>query len=409
VHLPVRNRRRNEIFSETIDKSRLLLYNNTVNRFTRPHKLKNMKKKEIISIIIIAVVLAAILFGAIFLSNQHRHQKYAPPIESVERINLSLESDMPLPTSDDIAEYVNGEDHFLVYGNTENSVLYFACMLPDSRKTVFFKYSTLNGNISKINAEVEYTHTFYYSDRFIYYLKPKDGNYSGTVNYLCRIPTSGGNEQILAEYDLGNVTSASLHFVVENKVILSLSKKIFAYDLDKNETITLFDAEKNGFDIIVSDIWYYSGNLYFSALSETRENNIPTAENFPEDVTPVNSRYLIRLNIKTKKFSLMFEEPINCFYMTENEIIYMPKVNNVTEIGGKLMPLYSDKIFACDLDGKNSREIFSGLEIWAYSILAIKDEKIYVNDGYAETVKASIKEIDINTGEVGIYRGEETE
>ena len=105
----------------------------------------------------------------------------------------------------------------------------------------------------------------------------------------------------------------------------------------------------------------------------------------------------------------MFEEPINCFYMTEDEIIYMPKVHNVTEIRGKLMPLYSDKIFACDLDGKNSREIFSGLDIWAYFILAIKDEKIYVNDGYAETVKESIKEIDINTGEVGIYRGEETE
>ena len=129
-----------------------------------------MKKKDIKNVIIIAVVLAAILFGAIFLSNQNRYQKYAPPIKSVERINFSLESDIPLPTSDDIAEYVNGENHFLVYGNTENSVLYFACMLPDSTKTVFFKYSTLNGNISKINAEVEYAPTFYYSDRFIYYL-----------------------------------------------------------------------------------------------------------------------------------------------------------------------------------------------------------------------------------------------
>ena len=108
--------------------------------------------------------------------------------------------------------------------------------------------------------------------------------------------------------------------------------------------------------------------------------------------------------MKTKKSRLLLEEPINCYYMTADEIIYMPKVHRTIEIGGKIMPLYNDKIMSCDFDGNNKREIFSGLDVWAYTIYRVKDGKIYVDNGYAETNKVSKIEIDTNTGTTSVYK-----
>ena len=410
--LPARTRRRNKIFSQTIDNPRLLLYNNNVSHLHLKLKFFKMKikKKDIFIAALIIILLAAIVGGCIFLTRRRQNTDYAPPIQSVDRVHLYLSDEVTLTQAVDVSKYVNGSNYILYPGNTENGIQYFSCYVYDSDKTLFFKYNTINGNLAKIDFETGPNVPFLYaSGGFIYYLKLNISNENHYyTNHLCRIPISGG-EQILAEYDPGNAMYANLHFVVEKKVILSLTDKILAYDIDKNETLTLFDSEKNGFDMVTADIWYYGGNLYFEAISKTRESNIPTDDDVTDDMIPVNSSYLLTFNMKTKKSRLLLEEPINCYYMTADEIIYMPKVHRTIEIGGKIMPLYNDKIFACDLDGKNSREIFSGLEIWAYSILAIKDEKIYVHDGYAETAKASIKEIDINTGEVGIYRGEETE
>ena len=91
--------------------------------------------------------------------------------------------------------------------------------------------------------------------------------------------------------------------------------------------------------------------------------------------------------------------------MTEDEIIYMPTVYRTIKIGCEILPHYNDKIISCDLDGKNPREIFSGLDVWAYSIYRYKDGKLYVSDGYAANIKYSIIEIDTNTGKASVYKG----
>ena len=210
---------------------------------------------------------------------------------------------------------------------------------------------------------------------------------------------------MLAEYDIGKESYANLHFAVEGKVILSFSEKLFAYDIIKNETRVLWDAEKNGFDLLKTNVWYYGGNLYFSAITKTLEDVIPTDGSVTDSMIPVNSEYLLTLNMKTKKSSLLVKEPITCFYITEDEIIYMPKVHRTVEIRGQIMPHYNDKIISCDHDGKNPREIFSGLDFWAYTIYRYRDGKIYVSDGYAETFKQSIIEIDTTTGKASVYEG----
>ena len=366
-----------------------------------------IKKKDIITFIIIALVLAATVISCVFLAGRHRHTEYTPSspqrFGDYSSINVSV-NEVPRPTSDDIAEYINGEDNYIYYGNTENSILYFSCFLWESKKTLFFKYNTLNGNIAKIDFECDLRiSTFQASDGYIYYFTEK--NDSSTEKSLCRFPISGGNEQILTDCD----TETMFIFASGNKVFLRTSKKISVYSTDKNKIQTLWDAEENGFYCIYGDIWYYGGNLYFLASSETPKSDIPTDERYSEVEVPMSYSYLISLNIKTKKSSVLLDMPINCFYMTENEIIYIPMVHAVTEIGGKLMPFFNDRICASDLDGSNPREIFSDLDVWAIVILEYNNGKIYVSDGYAETEKVSTWVIDINTGEVGIYRGEETE
>ena len=52
----------------------------------------------------------------------------------------------------------------------------------------------------------------------------------------------------------------------------------------------------------------------------------------------------------------------------------------------------------------NKREIFSGLDFWAYTIYRVKDGKIYVDNAYAETHKVSKVEIDTNTGTTSVYK-----
>lgn len=363
-----------------------------------------MKKKDVISIIITTLAVAALIAGCVYLTKRHRNTEFAPPIQSVTRVYVYLADEKPQRDTVDLSEYVNGSEYILNSGNTEYGIKYFACFVYDSMKTLFFKYNTLNGSLAKIETEIDSSVPYIYaSGGFIYYLREKIGEHP--ANYLCRIPISGGGEQILAEYAVGNVMYADLHFVVENKVILSFSEKIFAYDVDKNKTQILWDAEQNGFDLLNNNIWYYGGNLYFSAISETREDNIPTNEGMTETMIPVNSTYLLTLNMKTKKSSLLFSEPINCFYMTEDEIIYMPTVYRTIKIGCEILPHYNDKIISCDLDGKNPREIFSGLDVWAYSIYRYKDGKLYVSDGYAANIKYSIIEIDTNTGKASVYKG----
>ena len=363
-----------------------------------------MKKKDVISIIITTFAVAALIAGCVYLTKRHRNTEFAPPIQSVSKFNVYLADEKTPNQTIDFSGYVNGSDYVLFPGNTENGIKYLACFIHDSMKTLFFKYSLLNGNVAKIETEIDSSVPYIYaSGGFIYYLREKIGEHP--ANYLCRIPVSGGGEQILAEYAVGNVMYADLHFVVENKVILSFNDKIFAYDVDKNKTQILWDAEKNGFDSLMNNIWYYDGNLYFSAISETRENNIPTEEGMTETMIPVNSDYLLTLNMKTKRSHLLVEEPINCFYMTADEIIYMPTVYRTIEIGCEILPHYNDKIISCDLDGKNPCEIFSGLDVWAYSIYRYKDGKIYVSDGYAATAKQSIIEIDTTTGTTSVFSG----
>ena len=363
-----------------------------------------MKKKDVISIIITTLAVAALIAGCVYLTKRHRNTEFAPPIQSVSELNVYLADEKTPKQTIDFSGYVNGSDYVLFPGNTENGIKYLACFIHDSMKTLFFKYSLLNGNVAKIETEIDSSVPYIYaSGGFIYYLREKIGEHP--ANYLCRIPVSGGGEQILAEYDVGNVFFADLHFVVENKVILSFSEKIVAYDIVKDKTQILWDAEQNGFDLLKNNIWYYGGNLYFSAISETREDNIPTDEALTDSMIPVNSTYLLTLNMKTKKSSLLFSEPINCFYMTEDEIIYMPTVYRTIKIGCEILPHYNDKIISRDLDGKNPREIFSGLDVWAYSIYRYKDGKLYVSDGYAANIKYSIIEIDTNTGKASVYKG----
>ncbi len=191
-----------------------------------------IKKKDIITAAVIVIFVALLVGGCIFLTGRHRNTEYAPPIESVGRANLYLADEKPLSETVDVSNYVNGSEYILCRGNIENGIMYFSCFIFDSEKTLFFKYNTLNGNLVKIESETNETMPYLYaSGGYIYFLKPIDFS----VYYLCRIPISGGSEQILTEYDVGNFVYVNLHFVVENKVILSFSDQIFAYDIEKKK------------------------------------------------------------------------------------------------------------------------------------------------------------------------------
>jgi hypothetical protein len=186
-----------------------------------------MKKKDIITIIIITAVLAATLFGAIFLTSRRGKSSDGKPINLYRPIwnekiiydhsgvyvvdsENSTIKDLPI----DLSSF--GINDFrkeaLMAGNVDGINLYLSYSYYTSlseSKDMFFRYNLITSEISEIEFttafEMNSNHNFYAHGGYLYYFgwnteDPVDAIINNYPSYLCRVPVSGGKEEVLAEY-----------------------------------------------------------------------------------------------------------------------------------------------------------------------------------------------------------------
>lgn len=380
-----------------------------------------MKKRDVITIIITALVLAAILAGCLYLANRHRSGDISALLTPFEYFDnkvyaccIDTKTDELFSISDifDLSKFADPDNCTVGIGNIDNSILYLSCLDKTSKEVHYFKYNILTEQISKIESESNFdvrphSGNFYASGKYLYYLAYDHSE--EITNYLCRVPVSGGEEEVIAEYP---DNSEKLCFVINNKVITRNSNSIFVYDLRKNRKSMLWDSDKNGYtginsDLqyyyymgIDSDLQYYNGKLYFLTIPKNNPEVVCENEEFLNKWGTTSNSLLVALDMKTKKAVPVLDAPIDSFYLTKDKIYYIPKEYGIVQKSRTEMPRFSSlTLYSCSYDGNDIAAICTVENIWMHGILFINEEKAYVTDAQAETAKQLYVVIDIKSGE----------
>ena len=227
-------------------------------------------------------------------------------------------------------------------------------------------------------------HKFYAHGGYLYYFGM---NFSGYLNaivnndptYLCRVPVTGGEEEVLAEYRNYN---ERIVLVDGDTVITSDESSLYAFDVSKKKRTEIFNAKNNGFRLIETErSYYYNGNLYFLAkkyLPSVAEAD----EDFKEDwKTPDD--YLIALDIKSKKWEKVFDFPVSLFCVTEDRIYYVKKKYRLIPL--KEFTLSINDVFIAYVDssicsqpigGGEERVVYTNDKISYNEIFSVKNGRI---------------------------------
>jgi outer membrane protein assembly factor BamB len=178
------------------------------------------------------------------------------------------------------------------------------------------------------------------------------------------------------------------------------AENISVCDVATGKTEILWTAESRGYDVVNSNLSYYDGLIYFTALSAAREELVPEDPDYYANMT-TTSTYLFSLDPKTKKSTLITEEPINSYYIEDDRIYYIPKALGTIQFGDRIMPRFSaNEVYSFDLNGRNKEKVCSFDGIFVYDILYMNDSIICVQDYYGENFSTSYCVIDRLTGEV---------
>lgn len=377
-----------------------------------------MKKKEIISIIIIAIVLAVLISGAVYLSMIPRMSKKGVPINffpayngKVYIYNNSVINTENITVSDvdiDLTEFGVHSTGIINIGNIDALTLYLSAY--SDGKTRFFGMNLLTGKIFEILFESSFevfgynNRQFYVSSGYLYYFAwniPEDGSFENVNDSFCRVPLTGGREEVIAEFPHFASERTTFSFVADGMAFFCDAENISVCDPDTGKIEILWSAEDNGYNTVNRSLTYYDGLIYFLASSEPHEEIVPEDPDFFADITSATSSYLFSLNPKNKKVTLVTAEPINCFYIADNRIYYIPKALGTVQIGDQIMPRYSaEEVYSLDLKGRNKEKVCSFNGIFVYDIIYMNESIICIHDYYGETFRTSYCIIDRQTGEV---------
>lgn len=377
-----------------------------------------MKKKDVISIIITTLAISVLIVGCVYLSTMprragggevirfypaHQNEVYIYNNAVIDTQNVTIST-----VGFDLSEFGIEPSAKIGIGNIDALTLYFAAYHPYQENTRYFGMNLITGKISEIIFESGFDYcdykdkSFYVHQGYLYYFAwtltgleiSKDTNDS-----FCRVPLTGGRGEVIAEYE--NFTASnSLCFVADGIAVFCEYNRIYACNIDTGVTENLWIPSSEGYDIVNTNVTYYNGLIYFTASAEAREELVPEDPDYYANMTTTSS-YLLSLNPKTKKATLITKEPINSYYIEDDRIYYIPKALGTIQIGDRIMPRFSaNEVYSFDLNGRNKEKVCSFDGIFEYDILYMNDSIICVQDYYGETFSTSYCVIDRLTGEV---------
>ncbi|MBQ2766597.1 MAG: hypothetical protein IJF49_00790 [Clostridia bacterium] len=176
--------------------------------------------------------------------------------------------------------------------------------------------------------------------------------------YVGRIPMDGGEPEFVCTIAAG--WGELLCAVVDGKIVTNHRHCFYITDSATNEREVLFDPEEYGFFRFIDKINYLDGYFYvLCGSSEYFESEYYSV--------PLRKSYLIKIDAETGEMIQPLEEPVcglivtdDTIYYTEQTIreLYVP-MDYVDHPEKVVVSSSYETIYACDLDGKNPRAVYS--------------------------------------------------
>ncbi len=188
----------------------------------------------------------------------------------------------------------------------------------------------------------------------------KDGGDASDPNdyesYICRIKTDGTNDEAFIICEPGE----AIIMVGSGKILTSLDGGIYSIDIESKTRNELFSYSANGYINAATPASYLNGKIYFLARSGMSRTSEYTNQTF-------QLNFLVWVDIESGESGKVIEEPVTSFCLTDDAIYYVPfKLRHIyvpedyEEHPEEVTVCISDEsLYVCDLNGKNSRVIYT--------------------------------------------------
>ena len=248
----------------------------------------------------------------------------------------------------------------------------------------------------------------YVEDGWWYYPRKilKEGGDASNSNdydfWLCKISLDGQNDQTIRQLK----DTETIQMVAAGVIVTHSNGKFYATDIDDYSVSELFDFGAFGFTHPYTDIYCVDNKAYFLAASTTTKHSEYTQQSYP-------LTFLICIDLNTKQAWQVLDQPLCYFYPTGDTIYYVPfelrhiyiPDNYEENPSGVMICLFEDTIYQCDLNGENSKKLYSNDQIdFAENVIVI-DGILYgwlydYNEATHTYDKTFFGGIDLKTGRV---------
>lgn len=348
-----------------------------------------MKKKDIITVIIVAVVLAAVLASCLYLANRHRFLNNDN--SAVIRSDYQIDGNFL---------YFNKNGTLMRYNSLTDEVSRLCgheernseCLLEEATKNIYlfnnriyFRYCDVvlerypiayydlsTGEIHKLNIVLDLNHSFFLSNGKIYYI---------SNNAIFSASPDNGKSKKLTECskteDIIMVENDQIYTCLSDDSSGIKYSAIYSYNIKtlKKEEIYNFITS---YYYPIAKIEYFEDRIYMIINISPINSSSAALENKTEKI-------LFCYDTKTKKMNKLLDMQIDDFILTKNSIYYFPyEEREVHHIGTNLVGEHyttsqvscSENIYQCDHDGNNSKIIYANSAI-GYEIRYIVNGKLF--------------------------------
>lgn len=369
-----------------------------------------MKKSEIISLIIIFLVLAAIFAGAIYLGSMHRFGSKTSASDPTDATlpklpnHLYCQIDgvmMRFDPKKDRAEKLCGhtdEDVYCILEHTapptriSDGRVYFGYLSGSEDAKYYIAYYDIeSGKTHQTGIELSVKKDFFVYDGYIYFID---------LITITRVPVDGGEPEKLTECSpfegIFTVADGKIYTYSDKSAFSSsfiITEYIYSYDIKSLEKKELFEFKVSNFNNnTVNKAEYLDGKIYFTLdISEM----VPTGS----AMTSKTCRYLYAIDTRTEECNKLLDTEVDEFFLDENKIYYFPPADPTL---GYFYIARSNDIHECDLDGKNDRVIYSNSDI-VFLGGDIVNRKLFGSfAGYIPGINSDVfyASLDLETGEI---------
>ena len=218
---------------------------------------------------------------------------------------------------------------------------------------------------------------------------------------ICRISLDGKKDEVFIKC----AENEGMAIVCDGKIIMGSDGELYSMDIETKEKNFLFDCEEYDTLNTMGNIRYVNGKIYFTALSKYSYVSEITGGEWPQEI-------LFSVDINTGEVKKVLEEPVVNFCVTDDavyyvpfkyRILYMPEdyENNKDDLRTWKMDY---TVYACDLDGKNVRAVYSNDKISCSRWMAVIGGVLYSyisdydEEEHTYSSKLSFGAIDLETG-----------